>query len=62
MSEKSIPVTRIANKDQAQALANFLWNEKERHLDDVANCYEDLVTLAEEWGVEPVLERLFVKP
>jgi hypothetical protein len=25
----------IENREQAQVLANFLWNERERHKDDI---------------------------
>jgi len=25
----------IENREQAQALGNFLWNERERHKDDI---------------------------
>lgn len=52
----------VINKDEAQALANFLWNEKERHLGDVIDIDIDLDRLRVIWGVSPRQEREFVKP
>ncbi len=50
------------NKDQAQALANFLWNEKQRHLKDVKVIRDDLVMLEIKWGIVPNNVVAFVKP
>lgn len=52
----------IENREQAQALANFLWSEKERHRDDIEQIEKDLETLREKWRVEPLLKRIFVRP
>ena len=49
-------------KDEAQALANFLWNEKERHLEDVSDIEMDLEDLEKYWDVRPRKERAFVRP
>lgn len=50
------------NKDQAQALANFLWNEKRRHLKDVRVINDDLVMLELKWEIVPNNVVTFVKP
>lgn len=50
------------NKDEAQALANFLWNEIERHLDNVVQIENDLGVLYKKWDVRASHERQFVKP
>lgn len=52
----------VKNKDEAQALAGFLWNEKERHLDDVQNIIIDLLKLKKVWKVQPRRLKEFVKP
>ena len=52
----------IENRDQAQALANFLWNEKERHKDDIGQIERDLEALKQKWDVSPRLRRMFVRP
>lgn len=54
--------TQCRNIDEAQALANFLWNERERHLEDAQHCKIDLSTLLHKWGVKPIKIRRFVKP
>lgn len=51
-----------ANKAEAQAMANFLWNEKERHLDDVAQIEQDLDILGFKWDVCASYVRQYVKP
>lgn len=61
MSNK-IPVTFCESKEEAKALAGFLWNEKERHLDDIVEISKDLSELKRKFGVEPSKERRFVKP
>ena len=50
----------VKNKEVAQALANLLWNEKERHQDDIRNINKDLHNLAQIWGITPSKERLFI--
>jgi len=57
-----VEVTYCKNKDEAQALANFLWNEKERHLKDVREIDLDIVSLEIRWEVRPNKIRAFVKP
>lgn len=52
----------VENRDQAQALANFLWNERERHRDDIDQIEEDLKVLEEKWNVTPLLRRVYVRP
>ena len=51
-----------ANKEEAQALVNFLWNEKWRHLEDIANIDTDLREAEQVWEVVPFRKRAFVKP
>ena len=55
-------ITHCNNKDEAQALANFLWNEGERHMEDIGVISEDLELLREKWGVLPTYVKAFVKP
>ena len=43
----------IANPSEAQAMADFLWNEKRRHLDDINQLNLDLNILELEWNVTP---------
>ena len=59
---EKIEVTHCENKDQAQALANFLWNEKQRHLEDVRAINMDLARLSIQWSVNPNHVVAFVKP
>jgi len=40
-------MTVIENRDQAVALADFLWCEKQRHLDDIDQIDRDLKALEE---------------
>ena len=54
--------TVIENDDQAQALANFLWNEMQRHTDDIEQIAQDLKALQEKWAVTPRLRRVYVRP
>jgi len=46
-------MTVIENRDQAVALADFLWCEKQRHLDDIDQIDRDLKALEEKWAVTP---------
>jgi len=62
MSSDKVPIVACENKDQAQALANFLYNEKERHMDDVMKIILDLLEIKQKWGIEPSNERKFVIP
>ncbi len=55
-------VRHCRNRDEAQALANFLWNEQQRHWDDIDQINNDLAELKEGWGVEPIEKREFIKP
>lgn len=52
----------IENRDQAQALANFLWNEMQRHRDDIGQIERDLKALKRKWNVIPLLRRVYVRP
>lgn len=55
-------VTYCNNRYEAQALANFLWNERERHKKDVEAITEDLDLLLTKWNVQPDHVSRFVKP
>ena len=55
-------ITYCNNKDEAQALANFLWNEGERHRGDIEVIHEDLKLLWKKWEVLPTYIKAFVKP
>ncbi len=55
-------IVSCENKDQAQALANFLWNEGERHRRDIEAINEDLGLLWIKWKAAPNCIRMFVKP
>ncbi len=52
----------IENHDQGQALANFLWNEMQRHMDDIEQIAEDLKVLEEKRNVTPRLRKVYVRP
>ena len=52
----------IENMDQAQAPANFLWCEMQRHHDDIIQIEMDLKALEERWNVTPLLRRVYVRP
>ena len=52
----------IENRDQAVALAGFLWREKQRHLDDIEQIDRDLDVLKRKWKVTPVVRRVYVRP
>jgi hypothetical protein len=54
--------TFVDNRDQAQALANFLWNERHRHYKDIFQIEDDLDQLAIHWKVQPSQELKFVIP
>ena len=54
--------TYCENIDEARALANFLWNEGERHRRDIEAINEDLDSLWTKWHVAPSYIKAFVKP
>jgi len=43
----------VENRDQAQTLYDFLWNDRERHREDIEQIERDLRTLEKQWGVTP---------
>jgi hypothetical protein len=43
----------IENRDQAQAMSDFLWNELLRHRGDTIQIEAGLKTLEEKWNVTP---------
>jgi hypothetical protein len=49
-------------KAEAEALANFLWNEKLRHMEDIRVIEEDIDNLKKYWNITPVHIREFVIP
>lgn len=57
----NVEVIKIENKDQAQSMANFLWNECQRHYDDIERARKDLAKLRVDWGVVPNLKRVYVE-
>lgn len=57
-----VKIMHCENKDQAQALANFLWNEKRRHMKDIHSINDDLLSLKVKWDVIPNNVVAFVKP
>ena len=59
---RGIAIKHCQNKDEAQALCNFLWNEGQRHKSDIADLELDIRLLKAIWGVEPVQEQVFVTP
>jgi hypothetical protein len=48
--------------DQAQALADSLWDEMERHHDAITQIEIRLRRLEEKWKVTPRLRRVYVRP
>ena len=52
----------VENRDQAQTLYNFLWNDRERHREDIEQIERDLKALEEKWKVTPRLRRVYVRP
>ena len=52
MEREDIMAT-IENRDQAQAMSDFLWNELLRHRGDTIQIEADLKTLEEKWNVTP---------
>lgn len=60
--QSEIKIAHCDNKDQAQALANFLWNERERHIKDIYAITDDLTILESKWDIKPTREKIFVKP
>ena len=59
---RGITIERCQNKNEAQALYNFLWNEGQRHKNDIADLELDIRLLKAIWGVEPVQELVFMTP
>lgn len=54
-------VREVESKEEAQALAQFLYNEGCRHGEDIRQILEDLRRLEKRWGVIPRRIREFVK-
>ena len=52
MEREDIMAT-IENRDQAQAMSDFLWNELLRHRGDTLQIEADLKILEEKWNVTP---------
>ena len=52
----------IENHEQAQALADSLWDEMERHHDAITQIEIRLRRLEEKWKVTPRLRRVYVRP
>ncbi len=52
MEREDIMAT-IENRDQAQAMSDFLWNELLRHRGDTIQIEADLKILEERWNVRP---------
>jgi len=59
---RRVAIKQCQSREEAQALANFLWNEGERHKEDLMQIELDLMQLKHFWKVEPVQERSFTKP
>jgi len=59
---RGIAIKRCQNENEAQALCNFLWNEGQRHKNDIADLELDIRLLKAIWGVEPVQELVFMTP
>ena len=59
-SDKAIPVEYLASREEAQAMANFLWNEKCRHREDIDKLLVELDDLNMLWNVVPEKRRRFV--
>ena len=59
-SDKAIPVEYLASREEAQAMANFLWNEKCRHREDIDKLLVELDDLNMIWNVVPEKRRRFV--
>jgi len=51
--EREDIIATIENRDQAQAMSDFLWNELQRHRGDPIQIEADLKTLEEKWNVTP---------
>jgi hypothetical protein len=60
--EDEVRTIHCENRDQAQALADFLWNEKQRHLKDIKAIHHDLIVLRVKWDVVSNNVVAFVKP
>jgi len=54
-------IVYIDDYPTAKALANLLWNEKERHLDDIRQIRKDLKDLSQKFKVRPAKTRVFLK-
>jgi hypothetical protein len=59
---RGVAIKHCQNKDEAQALCNFLWNEIQRHKEDIQDAELDLRQLKVQWGVKPIQELVFMKP
>lgn len=60
--QREMETVHCNNKDEAQALANFLWNEGKRHERDIEAINKDLDSLWIKWHVGANCIRRFVKP
>ena len=60
MSNRQAKIISVANRDEAQALANLLWNERERHKDDIRQINTDLRNLKRIWNIIPHGKRIFM--
>ncbi len=61
-SSDNAPVCHVQNISEAKSLANFLWNEQQRHCKDIGEIDEDLLEIKQKWGISPSGERKFVIP
>ena len=52
----------IDNMDQAQALADSLWDEMECYRDHIIQIEMDLKALEKKWNVTSRLRRVYVRP
>ena len=52
----------ISTVEEAQALSNFLWCEKQRHMDDMEVNDRGIDALKRKWNVTPRLRRVYVRP
>jgi len=59
-ADAPVPVEYLASREEAQAMANFLWNEKCRHREDIDKLLVELDDLNMIWNVVPEKRRRFV--
>ena len=52
---------KLRSREEAIALADFLWNEQQRHLDDLNQIASDLLKLKKKYKVKPRMVREFVE-